>query len=140
MHLLGAAEQLADDFVAAIDQETPYAAVSKVIVDPAIEMEGTQQTIMMLFMLAFMAMVVSGFLIVNIINTVIVEQRQQIGVMKSLGATSMDNLLMYIGIALSYGAIGMVPGVHQFPFLFVFVHMKLCILDQPIDLLLGQTA
>jgi len=108
---LDAAEQLADDFVAAIDQETPYAALSKVIVDPAIEMEGTQQTIMVLFALAFMAMIVSGFLIVNIINTVIVEQKQQIGVMKSLGATRLDNLLMYIGIALSYGLIGMVPGV-----------------------------
>lgn len=107
----GTAEQLADDFVAAIDQETPYAAVSNVLVDPTIEMEGTQQTIAVLYMLGFMAMIVSGFLIVNIISTVIVEQRQQIGVMKSLGATRLDNLLMYIGIAMSYGVIGMVPGV-----------------------------
>ena len=107
----GAAEQQADNFVAAIDQQTPYAALDSVLSEPAAEMRNTQQTIMMLFALAFMAMIVSGFLIVNIINTIIVEQRQQIGVMKSLGATRLDNLLMYMGVALSYGVIGMVPGV-----------------------------
>jgi putative ABC transport system permease protein len=107
----GTAEQLPDDFVAAVGQETPYAVQYSYLVDPASEMEATQQTIGMLFMLALMAMVVSGFLIVNIINTIVVEQRQQIGVMKSLGATRLDNLLMYIGIALSYGVIGTLPAV-----------------------------
>jgi putative ABC transport system permease protein len=107
----GVAKQQADHFPAAIDQETPYAALANVLVDPAVEMEATQQTISLLFMLALMAMIVAGFLIVNIINTIIVEQRQQIGVMKSLGATRTDNLLMYFGIALSYGVIGLVPGV-----------------------------
>jgi putative ABC transport system permease protein len=107
----GTAQQLADDFLAAIEQQTPYVPQYNYLVDPASEMEATQQTIGMLFILALMAMIVSGFLITNIINTIIVEQRQQIGVMKSLGATRLDNLLMYIGIALSYGVIGMVPGV-----------------------------
>ena len=107
----GTAKQLANDFVAAIDMETPYVPQSSAVIDPAEEMAETQQTVGMLFMLAFMAMIVSGFLIINIINTIVVEQKQQIGVMKSLGATRIDNLLMYIGIALSYGVIGMVPGV-----------------------------
>ena len=31
--------------------------------------------------------------------------------MKSLGATRWDNLVMYIGIAMTYGVIGMIPGV-----------------------------
>jgi putative ABC transport system permease protein len=105
------AEELSDDFVAAIGQETPYAVQYSYLVDPASEMQATQQTIGMLFMLALMAMIVSGFLIVNIINTIVVEQRQQIGVMKSLGATRLDNLLVYIGIALSYGVIGTIPAV-----------------------------
>jgi putative ABC transport system permease protein len=107
----GTAEQLSDDFVTAVDQETPYVTQYSYLVDPASEMESTQQTVSMLFMLALMAMIVSGFLIVNIINTIIVEQKQQIGVMKSLGATRTDNLLMYLGIALFYGVIGTVPGV-----------------------------
>jgi putative ABC transport system permease protein len=107
----GTAEQLSDDFVETIGQETPYAVQYSYLVDPAAEMQATQQTIGMLFMLALMAMIVSGFLIVNIINTIVVEQRQQIGVMKSLGATRLDNLLMYIGIALTYGVIGTVPAV-----------------------------
>jgi putative ABC transport system permease protein len=81
------------------------------LIDPTAEMEATQQIISMLFVLGFMAMIVSGFLITNIINTIIVEQRQQIGVMKSLGATRLDNLLMYVGIALIYGVIGLIPGV-----------------------------
>jgi len=105
------AEGLADDFVAAVGQETPYAVQYSYLVDPAAQMQETQQTIGLLFMLALMAMIVSGFLIVNIINTIVVEQRQQIGVMKSLGATRLDNLLMYIGIALTYGVIGTVPAV-----------------------------
>ncbi len=107
----GTAEQLSDDFVAAVGQGTPYAVQYSYLVDPASEMEATQQTVGMLFMLALMAMIVSGFLIVNIINTIIVEQKQQIGVMKSLGATRLDNLLMYFGIALSYGVIGTLPAV-----------------------------
>jgi putative ABC transport system permease protein len=106
-----AAEELADDFLAAIEQQTPYVPQYSFLVDPAAEMEATQQVIGMLFILALMAMIVSGFLIVNIINTIVVEQRLQIGVMKSLGATRLDNLLMYIGIALSYGMIGMLLSV-----------------------------
>jgi putative ABC transport system permease protein len=107
----GTAEQLSNDFVEAVGQETPYVVQYSYLVDPAAEMQATQQTVGMLTMLALMAMVVSGFLIVNIINTIVVEQRQQIGVMKSLGATRLDNLLMYIGIALAYGVIGTVPAV-----------------------------
>jgi putative ABC transport system permease protein len=107
----GTAEQLADDFLAAVEQETPYVPQYSFLIDPTAEMEATQQIISMLFVLGFMAMIVSGFLITNIINTIIVEQRQQIGVMKSLGATRLDNLLMYVGIALIYGVIGLIPGV-----------------------------
>ena len=61
--------------------------------------------------LGLIAMVVSGFLIVNIINSIVGEQKRQIGVMKSLGATRWDNFVMYVGIAMTYGVIGMIPGV-----------------------------
>jgi putative ABC transport system permease protein len=108
---LNTARQQRDLFLATIDEETPYLSTSSLIIDPATEIKATQQTASMLFMLGLMAMIVSGFLVLNVINTIVVEQRQQIGVMKSLGATRTDNLLMYIGIALSYGVIGTVPGV-----------------------------
>ena len=61
--------------------------------------------------LGVIAMVVSGLLIVNIINSIVGEQKRQIGVMKSLGATRWDNFVIYVGIAMTYGVIGMIPGV-----------------------------
>ena len=62
-------------------------------------------------MLAVVALVVSGFLVMNVVNTIVVEQKRQIGVMKSLGATRMDSFVMYAGIALAYGVLGTVPGL-----------------------------
>jgi ABC-type antimicrobial peptide transport system permease subunit len=49
--------------------------------------------------------------VLNVITTVILEQRRQIGILKSIGATLPDTFLMYAGIALVYGLIGVVPGV-----------------------------
>ncbi len=37
-------------------------------------------------MLGMMALVVSGFLVFNVLTAIVTEQRQQIGVMKSVGA------------------------------------------------------
>lgn len=62
-------------------------------------------------MLAIVALVVSGFLVMNVVNTIIVEQKRQIGVMKSLGATRWDTFLIYAGIAAVYGLLGTIPGV-----------------------------
>ncbi|MGQ9849385.1 MAG: FtsX-like permease family protein [Aggregatilineaceae bacterium] len=62
-------------------------------------------------MLAVVALIVSGFLVMNVVNTIVVEQKRQIGVMKSLGATRMDSFVMYAGIALAYGVLGTVPGL-----------------------------
>ena len=106
-----AAEQLADNFTATIDEQTPYLSIGSFTVDPAVAIQEQQQTSSILAFLAIIAMVVSGFLVLNIVNTIVVEQRQQIGVMKSLGATRTDNLLMYMGIALSYGVIGTIPAI-----------------------------
>ena len=61
--------------------------------------------------LAIVCLIVSGFLVMNVINTIIVEQKRQIGVMKSMGATRWDNFVVYSGIALAYGVLGTIPGV-----------------------------
>jgi putative ABC transport system permease protein len=62
-------------------------------------------------MLGLMALVVSGFLVFNVLTAIVTEQRQQIGVMKSVGATRTDNFLIYSGMALIYGIMGVIPGV-----------------------------
>ena len=40
-------------------------------------------------MLALVALLVSGFLVMNVVNSIVVEQKRQIGVMKSLGAVAL---------------------------------------------------
>ena len=62
-------------------------------------------------LLGIVALVVSGFLVTNVINTIVVEQKRQIGVMKSLGASRLDNFIIYAGVALIYGVLGTIPGV-----------------------------
>lgn len=61
--------------------------------------------------LALLALLVSGFLVLNVITAIVTEQKNQIGVMKSVGASRMDTFFMYSGIALVYGIIGVIPGV-----------------------------
>jgi putative ABC transport system permease protein len=107
------AQEQSDSFFAAIAQETPYVAVYNYIDDPAESFFITQtaQITGMLSMLGIIAMVVAGLLVVNIVNSIVGEDKRQIGVMKSLGATRWDNFVIYAGIAITFGVIGTVPGV-----------------------------
>ncbi len=100
-------------FQAAIANETPYRPYYIAIEDPATSplIENTRTTNGVLVMLAMVALIVSGFLVVNVINSIVVEQRRQIGVMKSLGATRLDNFRIFAGIAFVYGLLGVIPGV-----------------------------
>jgi ABC-type lipoprotein release transport system permease subunit len=107
------AKEQSNRFYASIAQETPYVPVFNFIDDPAESFFITQAAEIagIMTFLGIIAMVVSGLLVVNIINNIVGEQKRQIGVMKSLGATRWDNFVMYVGIAMTYGVIGMVPGV-----------------------------
>ncbi len=107
------AENQSDAFYNSISQKTAYVAVLNGMDNPeeSAVISDVKGITDIMFMLGFIAMIVSGFLVLNIINTIIGQQRRQIGVMKSLGATRWDNFKMYMGIALSYGIIGTVPGV-----------------------------
>lgn len=100
-------------FETAISEQTPYTVPFSFVEDPAVNrrLEGTRQYAQVMAILAVVAMVVSGFLVINVINNLVVEQRRQIGVMKSLGATRYETFAMYGGIAVVYGVLGMVPGV-----------------------------
>lgn len=96
-----------------INEDTPYSAVFTIAQDPAENqaIESTQQFRTILAALAIVAMVVSGFLVLNVVSNLVTEQRKQIGVMKSLGATRAETFVIYGGVAVSYGLFGMIPGV-----------------------------
>lgn len=106
------AEEQADRFYASIAVETPYVPVFNLVDNPAESLFITQVAAItnVLSMLGVIAMIVSGLLVANIINAVVGEQKRQIGVMKSLGATRWDNFTMYVGISLTYGVLGLIPG------------------------------
>ncbi len=98
---------------ATLASATPYSASSTVAEDPAKNsfIEQTRSFTSVLGLLAVVALLVSGFLVFNVINSIVLEQRRQIGVMKSLGATGGDSFGIYAGMALVYGIIGVIPGV-----------------------------
>ena len=107
------AREQADSFYASIAKETPYVPVFNLVDDPEANFFLTQTAEITGVMgaLGIIAMVVSGLLVVNIITSIVGEQEREIGVMKSLGATRWDNFAIYVGIAMTYGVIGMIPGV-----------------------------
>lgn len=109
----GTAQQSEASLQAAIANNSPYIPVFNVVEDPAESalIENTRTTNRILVILALVALVVSGFLVVNVINAIVVEQKKQIGVMKSLGATRFDAFVIYAGIAVMYGLLGVIPGV-----------------------------
>ncbi len=94
-------------------EETPYVPTTVIVEDPAenpyILQARSFRDVMAL--LAIVALLVSGFLVFNVINALVFEQRRQIGVMKSLGADGRDTFMMYAGLSLVYGLIGVIPGV-----------------------------
>lgn len=107
------AEDQSETFYNSIGQKTDYVPVFNYMDNPdeSTILNQVRGVTDILFMMGIIAMIVSGFLVLNIVNTIVGQQRQQIGVMKSLGATRWDNFKMYMGIALFYGIIGTVPGV-----------------------------
>jgi putative ABC transport system permease protein len=107
------AEDGLNDFVELISSQTPYITAFSFIDDPEQNalVEGTQQITSVLNLLAIVSMIVSAFLVVNVINTIIFEQKQQIGILKSIGASRLDNFYIYTGMAFIYGVIGAIIGV-----------------------------
>lgn len=102
-----------NDFVEVIATDTPYITAFNLMDDPAENnlVRGMHQITDALNMLGVVSMIVSAFLLINVINTIVVEQRRQIGVLKSLGASRLDMLWVYTGMALVYGLLGTFAGV-----------------------------
>lgn len=60
--------------------------------------------ILIMSALGVLVLVLSGFLLVNTISAILTQQTRQIGVMKSVGATSWDIARLYLTVVLAYCA------------------------------------
>ena len=107
------AQAQAEQATALVHANTSYIAVFNFMEDPAenLTLRISREYIGVFNMLGIIAMLVSGFLVFNVISTIVVEQKQQIGIMKSIGASTWEIFTIYAGIALIYGLLGMIPGV-----------------------------
>lgn len=107
------AEKRFDGLQDLIAKQTPYKVAFAQKEDPAknSQITGAQTIGNLMGFLALVALVVSGFLVINVIFSLVLEQKGQIGIMKSMGATRGDNFFIYSGIAFYYGLIGVIPGV-----------------------------
>jgi ABC-type antimicrobial peptide transport system permease subunit len=107
------AEGQQEKFKSVVADETPYHIDFAMTQDPKQNqfVQNAQTIAGLMSILAVIALVVSGFLVINVINSIVVEQKRQIGVMKSIGASRWDSFVMYSGMAFFYGLIGVIPGV-----------------------------
>lgn len=112
-----AAQENYTGFQNALLEISPYVPVFPTFEDPADNAQIDNANIFnnVLTSLAFVTMVVSGFLVINVISTIVFEQKKQIGAMKTIGAGIGDNFFIYAGMALAYGVIGtafaIIPGM-----------------------------
>ena len=106
-------EAQSNDLLRTIARETNYIPTGVWQDDPDdyTLIREVQNVTNILSLLAIVALVVSGFLVTNVINTIVVEQKGQIGVLKSIGATRWDTFVVFAGIAAMYGLLGTIPGV-----------------------------
>lgn len=102
-----------EQFVQTLTNNSPYIVTYSFVQDPDNNGFFTElgQFTDTLSALGILAMIVSTFIVFNVVSAIMVEQRQQIGIMKSLGASWWDNFRIYAGVALTYGVLGMIPGV-----------------------------
>ena len=109
----GVAQDRTDVVVDLIARQTAYSPAFVETQNPAQNSLVTNAELFanLMSFLALIALIVSGFLVINVISSLVNEQKRQIGVMKSIGATRWDNFFMYSGIAFAYGLIGVFFGV-----------------------------
>ena len=80
------AEEGSNAFVETIAETTPYIPVFSFVEDPADNSQiGFAQTMGgVMASLGLLALIVSGFLVFNVLTAIVAEQRQQIGIMKTI--------------------------------------------------------
>jgi len=70
-----------------------------------------QPLILLLGIIGFFALLLSGFLVINTIGALLTQQTRQIGVMKSIGASSRDIVGMYLVTVLAFGVMSLFVSV-----------------------------
>jgi len=108
-----AAKDGVERFTQTIASSTPYIPVFTMTEDPAknSQITGSETISGVMGSLGLLALIVSGFLVFNVLSAIVTEQKAQIGIMKSIGASRWDNFVIYSGMALAYGILGVIPGV-----------------------------
>ena len=67
--------------------------------------------IVIMFLFSAMGLILSAFLVINTLSASVAEQINEIGILKTLGATRPQILTIYLLEALAYGAIGSFLGI-----------------------------
>src|SRR5262249_26605379 len=70
-----------------------------------------QPLILLLGVIGFFALMLSGFLVVNTIGALLTQQTRQIGVMKSIGARRRDIVAMYLVTVMTFGLLSLFVAV-----------------------------
>lgn len=66
---------------------------------------------LLLLALGIMALLLSGFLVVNTVGALVTQQVRQIGVMKAIGARSSQIMWMYLALVAAYGLLAVLVGL-----------------------------
>ena len=67
--------------------------------------------LLILGVLGFLSLFLSGFLVVNTISAMLAQQVRQIGMMKAVGARAGQVLGIYLGLVMVYGILSLVVAV-----------------------------
>ncbi len=70
-----------------------------------------QTLLMILGALGFLSLLLSGFLVVNIITALLAQQVRQIGIMKAIGARRRQIMAMYLVTVLTFGVLALLVAV-----------------------------
>ena len=63
--------------------------------------------LLILGILGVLALILSGFLVFNVITSIVTQQLRQIGVMKAIGAQTGQIMALYLGMVLVFGAVAL---------------------------------
>jgi len=67
-------------------------------------------SVLLLFM-AFMALALSGFLVVTTTNAILIQQTRQLGIMKAIGGMRRQISTLYFGLVIGYGLLALLIGI-----------------------------
>jgi putative ABC transport system permease protein len=73
--------------------------------------DAVNSMVLLLTVLGVVCLLMSGFLVVNIVSALVTQQRRQIGVMKAIGASGGATAGLYLASALLFGALALLVAI-----------------------------